>query len=221
LYIVWPRKREAIMKTITIASTKGGSGKSTIISALAVQAAQETPKVAMMDLNFDQGSLTHWWHVRGKPQSPLLAQYIENVPGDIRVIAAMGYEWLFIDSPPTGMDLIEQAIAVADAVIVPVRPGFFDVIAVQTVTGMCRQHRKPFAFVLSAVDSRYKVLTRQTLAALAGLGPVFKTQISYRRPWIAALVIGKTGPELDKDLRPEIGALWGEVKNLAEKGSVQ
>ena len=132
------------MKTITIASTKGGSGKSTIISALAVRAAQETPKVAMMDLNFDQGSLTQWWHVRGKPQSPFLVQNVESIPRDVRVIAAMGNEWLFIDSPPTGMDLVEQAIVVADAVIVPVRPGFFDVIAVQTVTWMCRQHRKPF-----------------------------------------------------------------------------
>ena len=173
------------MKTITVASTKGGSGKSTIVSALAVRAAQETPKIAMMDLNFDQGSLTQWWQLRGKPQTPFLAQNVENIPGDIRVIAAMEYEWLFIDLPPTGMDLIEQAVAVADAVIVPVRPGFFDVIAVQTVTWMCRKHRKPFAFVLSAVDGRYKVLTKQTLAALAGLGPVLKTQIGYRRQWIA------------------------------------
>ena len=209
------------MKTITVASTKGGSGKSTIIAALAVRAAQETPKVAMMDLNFDQGSLTQWWQLRGKPQTPFLAQNVENIPGDIRVIAAMEYEWLFIDSPPTGMDLIEQAVAVADAVIVPVRPGFFDVIAVQTVTWMCRKHRKPFSFVLSAVDGRYKVLTKQTLAALAGLGPVLKTQIGYRRQWIQALVIGRTGPELDKDLRPEIDALWGEVKGLAGKGGVQ
>ncbi len=209
------------MKTITVASTKGGSGKSTIVSALAVRAAQETPKIAMMDLNFDQGSLTQWWQLRGKPQTPFLVQNVENIPGDIRVIAAMEYEWLFIDSPPTGMDLIEQAIVVADAVIVPVRPGFFDVIAVQTVTWMCRKHRKPFAFVLSAVDGRYKVLTKQTLAALAGLGPVLKTQIGYRRQWIQALVIGRTGPEIDKDLRPEIDALWGEVKGLAGKGGVQ
>jgi Mrp family chromosome partitioning ATPase len=45
------------MKTITVASAKGGSGKSTITSALAVRACRETLKVAMMDLNFDQGSL--------------------------------------------------------------------------------------------------------------------------------------------------------------------
>ena len=148
------------MKTITVASTKGGSGKSTIVAALAVRAAQETPKIAMMDLNFDQGSLTQWWQLRGKPQTPFLAQNVENIPGDIRVIAAMKYEWLFINSPVTALDLIEQAVVVADAVIIPVRPGFFDVIAVQTVTWMCRKHRKPFAFVLSAVDGRYKVLTQ-------------------------------------------------------------
>ena len=93
------------MKTITVASTKGGSGKSTIVAALAVRAAQETPKIAMMDLNFDQGSLTQWWQLRGKPQTPFLAQNVENIPGDIRVIAAMKYEWLFIDSPATAYGL--------------------------------------------------------------------------------------------------------------------
>ncbi len=208
------------MKTIAIASAKGGSGKSSIAAALAVRACQDTPKVAMMDLNADQGSLTQWWTVRGSPDAPGLALNIENVPRDVRTLAT-AYEWLFIDTPPAEMDLIEQAIAVADAVLVPVRCGFFDVIAVQTVTEMCREHRRPFAFVLTAVDQRYKTLRTQTLAALADLGPVLKGQISYRQPWIAALVIGKTGPEIDKELRPEIDSLWNEVRALAEKGKAQ
>ena len=54
------------MKTITIASAKGGSGKSTITAALAVRACQDTKQVAMMDLNFDQGSLTQWWQLAGR-----------------------------------------------------------------------------------------------------------------------------------------------------------
>ena len=157
----------------------------------------------------------------GKPQSPFLVQNVENIPGDLRVIAAMGYEWLFIDSPPTGMDLVEQAVVVADAVIVPVRPGFFDVIAVQTVTWMCRQHRKPFAFVLSAVDGRYKVLTSKRSRRFPILGRCSRRKSATGAHGYTALVIGKTGPELDKDLRPEIDALWGEVKGLAEKGGVQ
>jgi chromosome partitioning protein len=208
------------MKTIAIASAKGGSAKTTLAAALAVRASQDTEKVAMMDLNFDQASLTHWWTVRGSPDVPGLAVNVENVPRDVKTLAT-AYEWLFIDTPPCEMDLIEQAIAVADAVLVPVRCGFFDVIAVQAVVEMCRAHRRSFAFVLTAVDGRFKSLAKQTITALADLGPLLNTQVSYRQPWIAALVIGKTGPEIEKDLRPEIDSLWAEVKSLAGKGGAK
>lgn len=208
------------MKTVTIASAKGGSGKSTITSALAVRASQETLQVAMMDLNFDQGSLTQWWIVRGQPMAPRLASNVENIPRDVKTLATE-FDWLFIDTPPADMDLIEQAIAVADAVVVPVRSGFFDVIAVQSVIEMCRDHHRPFAFALNAVDGRYKTLTKQTVAALGDLGPMFATHMSYRSQYIQALVIGKTGPEIEKELRPEIDKLWSEVKQLAETGRVQ
>ena len=207
------------MKTITIASAKGGSGKSTITSTLAVRACQDTKQVAMMDLNFDQGSLSHWWHLRGEPASPKLALNVEDIPGDVQALAG-SYDWLFIDTPPLDMDIIEQAIAVADAVVVPVRPGLFDVLTVQSVLEMAKQHRKPFAFLLNAVEGRFKKVTEQTTAALTGLGPIFTQRISCRQPYIQALVIGKTGPEFERDLRPEIDALWGEVKRLAETGRV-
>ena len=208
------------VKTITIASAKGGSGKSTITSTLAVRACQDTKQVAMMDLNFDQGSLSHWWHLRGEPASPGLAVNVEDIPRDVRTLAR-GYDWLFIDTPPLDMDIIEQAVAVADAVVVPVRPGLFDVLTVQSVLEMARQHRKPFAFLLNAVDSRFKKVTEQTTAAIEELGPIFPTKVSCRQPYIQALVIGKTGPEFERDLRPEIDSLWSEVKRLAETGRVQ
>lgn len=75
------------MRTITIASAKGGSGKSTITAMLAVRACQDTTRVAMMDLNFDQGSLSSWWTMRGRPEAPLLAQNVENIPQDVRALA--------------------------------------------------------------------------------------------------------------------------------------
>jgi chromosome partitioning protein len=206
------------MKTITIASAKGGSGKSTLVSTLAVRASHDTTQVAMMDLNLDQGSLTHWWHVRGSPMWPRLVFEVENIPRDVRKLTTGSCDWLFIDTPPTDMDLIEQAVAVADAVLIPVRSGFFDVIAVQSVIEMCKEHNRPFAFVLYAVDKRFTVLTKQTIAALSNLGPLLQTHVSYRQPYIQALVIGRSGPELEKELRPEIDALWSEVKQFVEKG---
>jgi len=208
------------MKTIAIASAKGGSGKSTLTSALAVRACQDTKQVAMMDLNFDQGSLSQWWEVRGSPAAPHLVPDIENLPRDARRLAP-AWEWLLIDTPPAEMDVIEQSIAISDAIVIPVRPGFFDVIAVQSVIEMCTGRRKPFATLLNAVDGQHKIVSKQAATALEALGPTFATQISYRQSYIQALVIGKTGPELDKKVRPEIDALWAEVKRLAETGSTR
>ena len=208
------------MKTITIASSKGGSGKTTITAGLAVRACQDTAKVAMMDLNFDQGSLTQWWEMRGEPKAPFLALNVDNIPRAVKALAST-YEWCFVDSPPANMDLIELAVAVADAVVIPVKPGFFDALAVQSVIEMCNERRKPFSFVLNAVDSKFKVLTVQTVGLLNELGPIFATRISYRLQYVAAVAIGKTGPEIAKDLKPEFDALWSEVKRLAEKGRAQ
>ena len=52
-------------------------------------------------------------------------------------------DWLFIDTPPVEMDVIEAAVLVSDAVIIPVRCGFFDVMAVDVVVEMARERRSP------------------------------------------------------------------------------
>jgi hypothetical protein len=83
---------------------------------------------------------------------------------------------------------------------------------------MCRERHKPYAFVLSAVDSRFKKLTERAMAALVSEGPICATRISYRQPYISALTGGKVGHEVEEDLRPEIDSLWGEVKRLAFDG---
>ena len=152
-----------------------------------------------MDLNFDQGSLTQWWGLRGSPDSPKLVDEddIENIPRDVKKLAA-DYDWLFIDTPPLDMDVIEQAIAIADAVVIPVKAGFFDIMAVQDVVEICQQRRKPFSLLLNAIDTKFKVLARQARVAFVEVGPMFATQIDHRLPYIQALSKGKTGGETDK-----------------------
>jgi chromosome partitioning protein len=139
---------------------------------------------------------------------------IESIPEDVQILKRAGFEWLILDTPPIEMDVIEQAIVVADFVLIPVRSSFFDVEATDAVVTMCRSHRKEFAFVLAAVDSRFKKLTDQAVAALVKEGPLLASRISYRKAYIEAPMAGKTGPEIDKDLIPEIDALWSEVKRL-------
>jgi len=209
------------MKTITIASGKGGTGKSTIVALLAVRASQDTPRVAMMDLNLDQGSLTQWWSLRGEPDSPRLIaeEDIEKIPRDVKRIAP-DYDWLFIDTPPLAMDVIDQAIVVADAVIIPVKAGFFDIMAVQDVVEMCQERRKTFSLLLNDMDKSV-VLARQAKAAFVEVGPMFTAQIDHRVAHIQALAKGKTGGETDKSAKQEIDTLWAEVKRLVEKGGAR
>jgi chromosome partitioning protein len=202
------------MKVITIASPKGGSGKTTLASALAVRATMESGRVAMFDLNNDQGNLTQWWVLRGEPMNPRLVE-VEHITRDVEVLRASRFEWLIIDTPPLELDIIENAVLKADAVLVPIRASILDIGSITPVVEMCRERQKPYAFVLSAVDSRFKKLTERAMAALVSEGPICATRISYRQPYISALTGGKVGHEVEEDLRPEIDSLWGEVKRLA------
>ncbi len=209
------------MKTITIASCKGGSLKTSLTAALAVRAGQDSSKVAMIDLNDDQGSLETWWNLRGKPAQPHLDT--ANLPIAKRVEALSAtYDWLFVDTPPYNMPLIEDAIEIADAVLVPVRPGFFDLHAAQDAVDMCRKHKRPYAFLLVAVNGNHKMAAQQAIIGIerAKLGPLLNTQIKNRQSWVVAIPKGKTGPEIDKEARAEIGELWNEIQALVNKGAI-
>lgn len=202
------------MQVITVAGAKGGCGKTTIAAALAARAAQDSLRVAMFDLNADQANLHQWWISRGQPMNPRLVTDIEDVVREAEFLRQHGFEWLIVDTPPLDMDVIEAAVMIANVVIIPVRTSIFDVAVVTPVVEMCRAHRKRFAFLLSAVDNRASSVLAQTIAALTDDGPIMASRISYRIPYMKALIAGKSGPEIDKSLEPEINGLWGEIKHL-------
>jgi chromosome partitioning protein len=204
------------MKVVTIAAAKGGSTKTTVVLSLAVRAAQESTRVAMFDLNGDQGDLTKWWMLRGKPINPRILE-VEKISRDVEVARNEKFNWLFIDTPPLDLDIIENSILKSDAVIIPIRTGFFDIDAVTPVVEMCRGRRKPYSFLLSAVDSKMPRLVDQAMSSLVSDGPVFATRLRYLQPYILSVSKGKSAAEIDKNCQPEIDHLWAEVKRLAQQ----
>src|SRR5436309_2670021 len=140
------------MKVVTVAAPKGGACKTTTVALLAVRALQDAKNVCMIDLNADQGSLTRWHMARGTPMNPHLERKIRKLPADVEVIrGSRRFEWLFIDTPPLDMDVIETAVQVADCVVIPVRTSSLDINALDAIVEMCRDHEKPYKFLLSAV----------------------------------------------------------------------
>lgn len=203
-------------KVVTVASGKGGSTKTATAALLAVRATAESLRVAMFDLNADQGNLTQWWISRGEPMNPRLLS-VEKIGRDVDALRADGtFDWLVIDTPPLDIDIMETAVVKADVVVIPVRPSMMDIGAIDAVVEMCTERNKPFSFLLSAVDTRMSKLTDKAAAELIKDGPIFSTRISYRAPYISAMAGGKVAFEVDRDLRVEADSLWAEVKRLAD-----
>src|SRR6266566_5277515 len=136
------------MNVITLASRKGGSGKSTLTAHLAAFAHKLGHRSLILDAD-PQGSLTLWHSLRADRQPPL-----ENAARGIdRLIAhAMidGVEWVFIDTAPTLWVVVQEAIRAATLVVIPARPGFFDLAAVTETVKIARERNKPYAVVINS-----------------------------------------------------------------------
>lgn len=209
-------------RTIVVASSKGGSGKTTAVANLAVRAAQESDKVALLDVD-PQQSLARWWEVRGSPDNPKL---ITNNGGacddpttDVPILQQRGWQWIFIDSPPAMMDKLELSIAVADLVIIPVKPSPIDLEAIDPAIEIAEEYSKPFVFLLTHFDPSWK-LSKTAAPFLSDKGKVLQATIGYRQAFVGAMIAGRTGPEYQdkaqaKRAAEDIGSVWSEVKKLA------
>ena len=202
------------MKVVTVASSKGGTGKSTAVTVLAAKAVEDGKRVAIFDLNADQASLTAWWYYRGEPDNPWLPE-VENLNARVDELEQHKFDWLFIDTPPLDIELVEHAIVVADAVVIPVRAGIFDTGAMMPVVETCRQRRKPHSFLMSAFDPKFKKLNEAAMTELLKDASIFSSKLTYKQAYINSLTIGKAGFEIDKALLPEVDLLWLEVQRLA------
>lgn len=200
-------------RTITMAATKGGVGKTTLSTALAVRAAERGHTVALIDRD-PQESLGGWFDRRGNAKGLKLFD-VDSTAEAVGLIQAEGFDWLIIDTPPAMLSLIEDAIAQTDLVIIPTRASALDLLAVDPVIDLCREHGKPYAFLINSADPRQK-LTKTAVQYLSAHGRVFDTIVAQRVAYVAAMTNGKGPTEVDKTdaTSSELDALWGEIDKM-------
>ena len=115
------------MKTILVACSKGGVGKTTIATHLAAQSALAGQRTVLVDAD-PQGSATRWAERRSELESAVLpidgtrAGWRKRIPEDAQRV--------IIDAPAGAMggDL-QPFLDIADAVVVPVPPSALDIEA--------------------------------------------------------------------------------------------
>lgn len=116
------------MKTVLVASSKGGAGKTTIATHLAAQSALDGLRTALVDAD-PQASSTRWAQKRAGLDSAVLAidgsrrkGWRKQVPDDTQRVIVDGAAGAMADE-------LDPFLETVDAVIVPVVPSTFDIEA--------------------------------------------------------------------------------------------
>jgi|GEM_PF-715413 len=205
------------MKVITVASQKGGSGKTTLAGHLAVQAELVgAGPVVLIDAD-PQGSLADWWNER-VASAPAFAQTsVQRMADDLERLSDEGFSYAIIDTPPAIVTAIHAIVKLSDLVIIPTRPSPHDLRAAAATVRICEDTGKRFTFVVNAAHPRAR-LTSEAAIALSQHGTVAPTIVHNRIDFAASMIDGRSVMELNPKSKStfEIGALWNYVQARAD-----
>ena len=207
---------------ITIASQKGGSGKTTIGINLALVMAGLEPKrsVALVDADEQQSAGET---LRGHNRENLAVyeatekthRLIESIKGNHNVV--------IIDTPPHSQEVVYQSAAVSDLVIIPLQPSPLDVRGVaNTVKALqfIKENHNPTLlcrFLINRAKPRSILASeiRQTLSKFYPY-PAFDSVLQDREVYKRSMITGKSVVEYDKTgpATNEIEVLISEIIKL-------
>ncbi len=201
------------MKTIVLASQKGGAGKTTLAAHLAVAAemAGEGPCV-LIDTD-PQGSLAAWWNGRTADTPKFAPVTLQELCEKLALLSGAGFSYAFIDTPPAIAEAIRAVVAQADFVLIPTRPSPHDLRAVGRTVELAVDSNRSFAFAVTQAKTNSR-LTVQAMAALSEHGVVAPAIIHDRVDFASSMIDGRTVLEVDPRGRSagEVTELWRFVK---------
>lgn len=210
------------LNILTVAQQKGGSGKTTLTTHLALSfLVDHGLRVGLLDVD-PQGSLGEWYEERekvmGEEAAATLTFRTASGWGARREARSMArdHDIVLVDTPPKSDSEARPAIEAADRVIIPVQPSPVDVWATQSILEIARRENTETLLILNRVPPR-ATLTSEMSAALLELGvPVAKTLVGNRVIFAAAMGAGLTALETEPRGKAanEVRALASEIMSL-------
>jgi chromosome partitioning protein len=207
------------MRTIAFVTQKGGAGKSTLASSVAVAAHKAGERVFICDLDPLQ-SLVKWSKARKSCDIPVNYIPPEKLARAMAQLAAEGVTLAIIDTPGADSERSEQAIRAADLCLVPARPNALDIWASEVTLARVKANKKAFAFVLNQCPpSQQSARVERGASALQEMGaliaPLISTRVDYQEAVRLGLGVGEFNPK--GAAATEMTQLWGALsRRLAE-----
>ena len=137
------------MRVVALVSTKGGAGKTSLATALAVQL-----DAVLLDLD-PQASACRW-RDRREAEAPLVSDVAAARLGNtLETIAGQGVDLVVVDTPPRSETAAVEAARAADLVVIPCRAQLLDLETLAATSQLLDLARRPPAVVvLNAVPPR-------------------------------------------------------------------
>jgi chromosome partitioning protein len=195
---------------------KGGSGKSTTLTNMAVIAAQAGHTVGIIDAD-PQRSSFEWQRARNKTDIRVCRCGENEIEQNIALARRCGIEIVLIDMPP-GARYALVAARHADLSIIPTRPTLFDLRVTRSIVQLLRSTQAAYAIVINAAPPRRRDVdapavreAREVLAPVARR--VWPRQITNRLAVVYAALTGAGVTEAEPEgfAAQEYVSLWAAL----------
>ncbi len=208
------------MRTIAVIARKGGSGKTTVATHLALAAHLRGFKTLLADTDPQRSSIEVLKARRGP--GPQRADTTGPKLFALQVAAVRaGTEAMVIDTAAGAEEDLASAIVLADLSLLVLRPTFLDLAAAVHTVDVIRQLRKPAMIVVNQAphtrEGAESPAVKRALQALRVMRlPVVPTIIRSRAIYQSALESGRSAEEMnDGSAAAEIGAFWAFIERFA------
>jgi chromosome partitioning protein len=204
------------MRAIAFLTQKGGAGKTTLATSLAVAAAAAGERVIALDLD-PQASLMRWAmrrQARGLITVVVETFESERLPSVHAIfegLAAAGFTLAIVDTPNADTAAIRFVAQAADLCLLPVRPTLLDVEATAATFRAVFLAKRKAAFVISQCPPlRPSRRTNEAAKDLIDLGVLAEPMVSARIDFQDAVAAGQGVTEYARDSKAakEVMALW-------------
>ena len=209
------------MQTIAVIALKGGSGKTTVATHLAIAAHLRGQDVQVADIDRQRSA----YNILDAREAPGPACVIATGATLMAAqFAAVGLkkQLMVIDTPAGVVEEVSEAVVLADLVVLVVRPTLLDLSGLAPSLSLVRQMGKPALVVMNqaptAREGMEAPLVRRALKALDYMcAPVVPAILRTRTIFQTALETGRSAEETsDAAAAGEVAALWGFVEAALE-----